>query len=189
MRPYNSNYFFRHINLTYGSETVTFLKSWINVNKKIILCIAHILFLKQCRSNGLLPSHLSSFFNHDIEFHHQRSFNKHSRIKAWVLHRTLCNEIADSHDHLRHLKYVRSHIMYKITGLLPRYLCIEFYRSHHCMLSRFEHRENCRLFKKFHWLLYDRNLRSRMTAVPVEYFCYRLTSNSNNQFSLTSDLE
>lgn len=52
--------FFRHIQDTYGRDTVRLLKLWINIEKKIASLKNRRIFLLQCRSKKLCPSHISN---------------------------------------------------------------------------------------------------------------------------------
>lgn len=73
LRDTQFHYNYDYILYYFGRETLTILKKWVDINYKLIRSKSKLSFLKQCKTNNVIPAHLMNCINTDFDLYHHKA--------------------------------------------------------------------------------------------------------------------
>jgi hypothetical protein len=179
---HNFNFsFMRH---NFGAQITSLLKQWIDANYKLIKAKSKLYFLKSCKYNRLTPPHLSNNYERDFHLFHYKAKKKLERILTNFKLNILNIEIFDLHRqiHLFHRTELRT--AFVLSNELPTQIWNAIHKHHTTSFHNFHRRTSERHYKKFIWLLNNKNIKQINEITPINYSV--TTNNEGNQFSNNS---
>jgi len=177
------------IRYSFGEHSANALKHWIDMNYRIIRARSKLQFLKHCKMNNLLPSHLSRLFNTRLHIFHHRSVKMAENVLRKCKSRILDIEIFELHRTIDSLKRDLTHTTFYLSNILPYYIWKNI-RKHHILAFR---RCNTRLFfthkKKFEWLLHKTSLNNTKEIKSITFSCITNNNTHAKKFLKCNDTE
>jgi len=97
---FNVNYIYK----IFGEHVSATLKHWIDTNYRLIRATSQVHFLKNCKLNNLVPSHLSYIYRTMFYHNHYKTTLKLERLIYKSQRKILNIEIFDLHRYIYALK-------------------------------------------------------------------------------------
>jgi len=126
------NVFREHISAT--------LKRWIDINYKLIKATSQVHFLKTCKLNNIIPSHLSHIYNIKFYSNHYKTTKKLERLLHNSQKKILQIEIFDLHRLIDLLNRELTRLSYKLTDTLPIHIWNDIQKFHLNSFKNFSYR-------------------------------------------------
>jgi len=178
--PFNSFvYNLNRIRFTFGEHYYDMLKSWIDLNYRMIRMWSRRYFLLQCKYNNIFPSHLMHINENRFHIIHYKSKLRLAKALHTFRRVILNTEIFDLNRIIDSLTNKLSHVSKILSDSLPTFIWNSI-TNHH--LSSFNNL-HIKLFssykKKFLWLQHLTKLNKTKEIKPIEFSC--LVNGVNNK--------
>jgi len=168
----------RFIQSVFGQHVSATLKRWINTNYRLIKATSQVHFLKTCKLNNVIPSHLSHIYNIKVYSNHYKTTKKLERLLYNSQKKILQIEIFDLHRLIDSLYKELSCLSSRLINSLPAHIWNNIHKFHYNSFKNFSHRLLQRHKMKYFWLTYNNNMNMIMKIKPIQYCC--LQSNLEN---------
>jgi len=114
----NCSNFFNFIFITFGLFPIKMMKLWIKHRKNVIKYKVRIKFLKICIQRNLIPQHLKTIYNFNINMQHFNTNNKFIVLKRKIINKILQLELNDAHRSL-HFSNIQTYHLVRKTRCIP----------------------------------------------------------------------
>jgi len=169
----------RFIQSVFGQHVSATLKRWINTNYRLIKATSQVHFLKTCKLNNIVPTHLSHIYNIKFYSNHYKTTKKLERLLCNSQKKILQIEIFDLHRLIDSLHKELSCLSSRLTNSLPPHIWNGIQGFHYNSFKNFSLRLFQQHKKKYFWLSYNKNLNMTRKIKPIQYHCVQ--SNPENE--------
>jgi|GEM_PF-7002331 len=179
--PFNLN----RVRLIFSDHKHDILKTWIDLNYRMIRTWTRRQFLLQCKYNNIFPAHLMNINRNTLYLTHYKSTVKFER-SLHIFRTSILNiEIFDLNriiDSLTKKLYNCSRIL---SDTLPTYIWNNITNYHFSSFNKLHIKLFSAYKKKCFWLIHKNNINKIKKIKPINY--YAITSNVNHKIIKASD--
>jgi len=109
----------QYIKYQFGIYTFKCFKSWVDINYKIFRTKIKLSFLKECKTNDLVPSHLNRYNTSGFHLHHRRSLRRMESLHYRFRKNAINIEIFDLHRQIPFLQRRLVDVSLTLSNNLP----------------------------------------------------------------------
>jgi len=175
LRNVNINYIYN----IFGEHVSGTFKRWIDTNYKLIRATSQVYFLKTCKLNNIVPTHLIHIYKITSTYKHYKTVQKLEKVLYNSQKRILNIEIFDLHRFIysliRDLRFLTT-ILY---NTLPANIYNEIFNEYSMLFSNYRYRLSLKYKRKFLWLKHKNNVNSIKHIKPIKYSCSFEELNNN----------
>jgi len=177
--PFNLN----RIRLIFGEHRHNILKSWIDLNYRMIRTCTRRQFLLQCKYNIIFPAHLMNMNN---RFHliHYKSTLRFEKTLHNFRTSMLNIEIFDLNRIIDSLTKKLCNISRILSDSLPTYIWNNITNYHFHSFNKLHTKLHLIYKKKISWLLFKNNINKITKIKPIHY--YAIINNGNHKITKAS---
>jgi len=168
-------YYFKFIFNNYGLLGISLFKRWIDINYRIIRTRSKLQFLKHCKTNNIVPQHVSHIVKPSIHLMNYKAVRRYKVSLNKFKTELLKVEIFDLYKHL----HIFNKELFYLTNSLHRLVHFRFWSSILKYFAYFFHNANHSLYllhrKKFLGLSI-RQQKDYINNIPSINYTYRYSS-------------
>jgi len=178
--PFNLN----RIRLIFGEHKHNILKTWIDLNYRMIRTCTRQQFLLQCKHNNIFPTHLMNM-NNRFYLTHYKSIRKFERSLHIFRISMLNVEIFDLNRLIDSLTKKICDISRTLSDSLPTYIWNNIINYHFRSFNKSHTKLYSAYKKKISWLLLKNNINKTKKIKPIHY--YAIINDGNHKITKASD--
>jgi len=167
------------IRFLFGEHYFYLLKSWIDLNYRMIRMRSRRQFLLYCKHNNIFPSHLLHVNENRFHFIHYKSKLKLARALHSFRRIILNTEIFYLSRLIAFLTNKLSNISKMLSDFLPTFIWNSIINRHFFSFNKFHSKLISFYKKKFLWLLQASKSNKAKKIKPIEFSC--LVNDENNK--------
>jgi len=184
-------YNFQFISFYFGTHVTMILKTWIDINYRIIRAYSKLQFLKQCKFRKLHPQHISYCIKTPINVQNFKAIRKLNGLLHNFKSGILKIEIFDLHKLIRHLNNELSFLSQDISRILPPAMWHSIRRHHSISFNNFKYKLNRDHHKKLQGIIIKSNIEKINNIKKIQY-TYHMSNSKyflDTKFSPRSDTQ
>jgi len=133
-------YNFHFISFYFGVHVTSLLKTWIDINYRIVRAYSKLQFLKQCKFKDIHPQHISNVTKTTVNIQNFKAIRKLNGLLHNFKSEILKIEIFDLYKLIRHLNNELSLLSHDISTILPPAMWDSIKRHHSISFNNFKYR-------------------------------------------------
>jgi len=145
MRPFKID----HLCKLFGEQVSGIFKRWIDTNYKLIRTTSQIHFLKTCKCNKLIPTHLSHLYKTSYIYKHYKTIHKLNKVIYNSQVKILNIEIFDLHRLTYTLNRNLSFLSFYLSNNIPPDIFNKIIRDYSERFHKYKNRLLLKYSKKF----------------------------------------
>jgi len=180
-------YNFHFISFYFGVHVTSILKSWIDINYRIIRTYSKLQFLKQCKFRNIHPQHISNCAKTPVTVQNFKAIRKLNGVLHNFKTELLEIEIFDIYKLIRYLNNELSLLSQDMSSILPPAIWNSIKRHHSISFNNLKYRLNRNHQKKLNGLI-KKTSNEKINKIKRIQYSYHTTRNrySQNTYSDSS---
>jgi len=169
MRPTFCKFNVNYIHNIFGEHVSGTFKKWIDTNYRLIKATSQVYFLKICKLNNLVPTHLTNLYKTSVLHKHYKTTQKLERVLYNTQRKILNIEIFDLHRYIHSLNRNLMYVSTNLSNILPSHIYNEIIKSYSGLFCRYRYRLSLKYRGKFLWLKHENSKMLIKKIKPVNY--------------------